>query len=192
MTPTFATFVDTFNPGNITTLPGSSQAGIAGTALYFAGSLAGLIPGVGLVSGTAAKTAYGGLGAVSYMGGSAAGVANIGEGSGNIEVQFASFATISGLLGDLAQAVADGFSTFASSRLSEIPPDGFETDPQQLPSILASGAFAEPHPPFDLSMAQNLTAAVAGPGINLLWQYQGTVVAKVNKNNLPVDPCDGT
>lgn len=40
-------------------------------------------------------------------------------------------------------------------------------------------------------MAQNLTAAIAGPGINLLWQYGGTVVAKANRNNLPLDPCEG-
>lgn len=160
MTPMFATFPETFNPGNITTLPGSADTGIAGSSLYFVGSLAALVPGLGAVSagGNAAK-ALGGLGAVSYMGGSAAGVAGLDGGeSGNLEVQFASFAAISQLLGDLSQAVADGFSTFASSRLSEVPPEGFETDPTYLPSILATGDFAEPHPPFSLSMAQNLTA----------------------------------
>lgn len=154
MTPQFATFPETFNPKNITTLPGNSAAGISGTALYFVSSLAGLIPGVELAgdaAGSAAK-ALGGIGAVAYMGGSAAGVSNIGGDSGNIEIQFSSFSTISGMLGDLAQAVADGFSTFATSLLSDMPPEGFESDPRQLPTILSEGGFAEPHPPFDPSM----------------------------------------
>ena len=63
MTPAFASFPGTFMPNNVTKFPasGPSDEAIAGTALYFAGSLAGLIPGVGPVLGGAFRV--GGLGA---------------------------------------------------------------------------------------------------------------------------------
>jgi len=63
MTPAFANFPKTFMPYNVTKFPasGPSDEAIAGTALYFAGSLAGLIPGVGPVVGGAFRV--GGLGA---------------------------------------------------------------------------------------------------------------------------------
>lgn len=195
MTPVFATFPETFNPGNITTLPGgSSDASIVGTTSYFIGSLAAMIPGVGIAAaGSTAAARLGTLGAVSYMAGSGANMANLGgdSSSDSIEVQFLSYTAIQDLHGTLKQVVSDGFSEFASSRLSGIPPDGFESDSRQLPSILAGGAFAKPAPGFSMDSAKNLTAAIAGPGINLMWQYQGTVVAKVNKDNLPIDPCEG-
>lgn len=194
MTPTFATFPETFNPNNITTFPGSSDASVIGTASYFVGSLAALIPGVGAITaGSTAAARLGTVGSVSYMAGSGANMANLGGSSSDssIEVQFLSFAAIQGLLGELAQAMADGFSEFTSSILTDTPPDDLQTATRQLPSILAGGAFAESAPGFSLSSAQNLTAAIAGPGINLLWQYQGTIVAKVNRDNIPIDPCEG-
>lgn len=193
MTPAFATFPDTFNPGNISTLPGTSDASTVGTASYFIGSLAALIPGVGAVAaGSTAAARLGNLGSVSYMAGSGANMANLGDdSSGGLEVQFRNYGKIQALLSGLGQAVTDGFAEFLNSRLSETPPDGFESDPRQLPQILAGGTFARPANKFSLDSGKNLTAPIAGPGINILWQYQGTVVAKVNKGNLPIDPCEG-
>lgn len=192
MTPTFATFPDTFNPNNITVMPGTGGLSTASIASYFVGSVAALVPGLGLTQGATAAARLGSLSAVAYMAGSGAAIGTVtDDGTDNIEVQFQSFATIEGLLGQLSKAVSDSFAAFAEDLLTTIPGDGYAEDPRQLPSLLSEGAFAEPHPGFDSSMAQNLTAAIAGPGINVLWQYSGVVVAKVNGNNLPVSPCDG-
>ncbi|KAK5168600.1 uncharacterized protein LTR77_005909 [Saxophila tyrrhenica] len=192
VTPAFAGFPGTFNPNNITTLPGDDPAGLAGAASYFVGSLAALVPGFGLFAeGSTAAARFGQLGAAAYAAGSVAGISEFSDESGNIETQFSDFAAISKMLSRLSDALASTFSTFVTSRMNEAPPEGFETDPTHLPMLLADGTFAEPHPPFSLSQAENLTAAIAGPGINLLWQYGSTVIAKVNRNNLAVDPCEG-
>jgi len=109
-----------------------------------------------------------------------------------LNLKFEDAASISYLLGNLSKSLNDGFEAFATSRMNEVPPPGFETDPTYLPQLLSGGSFAGLlKGAFTQEMADNFTAAIAGPGINLLWQYSGVVVAKVHKDNFPVDPCSG-
>ena len=196
-------FPQTFNPKNITTEGGADGWSGAGTALSFAAAVAAFAPGLGLVS--AAGSAAGTLNKFSAAAYAAGGAANLegltGGGGESIEVQFLSAANIIKYLGDTKGTMSQGFRSFFEHHLHDVPATNIENsmnhrpyysfDPTELPQLLAGGQFIEPHDDFSVSMMQNMSAALAGPGINTLWSDAGVVIAKVNRDNLPIDPCDG-
>ena len=199
LTPALMKFPETYNPKEITTKAGTTAFGGAGTALFFVGAIAAFTPGLNIISATGtAGVALNRLSTFTYASGALSGALNLGAGGDtSIEVQFMNAANIEDFLGQLVDAVSGGFEKYINHILNDVPDDmsdeqpKYKDDPRELPLLLKDGTFAGPIPEPPESMRENITAALAGPGINSMWWRAGVAIAKVNKDSLPIDPCDG-
>jgi hypothetical protein len=196
-------FTVTFNPKEISTKAGTTPFGGMGTSLFFIGAVAAFAPGVNIIAAAGTVgTALNRLSTVTYAAGALAGTLNMGSGGDDsIEVQFLNAANLQDFLARMIRTVSSGFEKYISHILVDKPLSSidaglnhktrYEDEPSELPQLLKDGTFAGPLPGPSESMRQNLTAAMAAPGINAMWARAGVVVAKVNKTVLPIDPCFG-
>jgi hypothetical protein len=204
LTAAFPQLAVTFNPKEMTVKPGTSAAGGTGTALFLIGAVAAFAPGVGMLAGSAVRVGanLNKLSTVAYAAGAAANGANLGgPGEQSIELQFLNAASVTDFLSRMIRDVSAGFEKYIKHVLTDQPISDddatknhkprYQDDPAELPQLLKDGTFAAPVPGPSDDMRKNLTAAMAAPAINQMWARAEVVVAIINKDHLPIDPCVG-
>ncbi|QIW99840.1 hypothetical protein AMS68_005358 [Peltaster fructicola] len=174
-----------FNPSTKSSLP--SGYGNLAAGLGIVGSLAGLVPIFGSYASTAVSI---GTNAMNLL---------ATPGNADLEVRFNSYAELMDQLSKFTLAIKSTLDKLVQDIFTLIPPDdfglygphtGWESDPMQLPSAIAGGAFAASTSPQWDQITGLMKASIYAQALNHLWNREKVVVMKISKNGLEIDPCD--